>query len=97
MVEKLVIFRDAQKKNNRSYFKDVGATVQTKVSIKQERSLLSRLLVVCKTRTDFVVKDAIAEFEFFAAPPSNFHPDGSMIMNTFIRQTAERQTEQNIY
>ena len=35
---------------------------------------------MCKTRTDFVVKDAIAEFEFSVAPPSNFHPDGSMIM-----------------
>ena len=35
---------------------------------------------MCKTRTDFVVKDAVAEFEFSAAPPSNFHPDGSMIM-----------------
>jgi len=83
--KKSVNFWDAQKKNSWSYFKDVGATVQTKVkgqlvSIKQERSLLSRLLVVCKTRTDFVVKDAIAEFEFSAAPPSNFHPDGSMIM-----------------
>ena len=46
MVEKSVNFWDAQKKNSWSYFKDVGATVQTKVkgqlvSIKQERSLLS--------------------------------------------------------
>jgi len=85
MVEKSVNFWDAQKKNNWSYFKDVGATVETTVkgqlvSIKQERSLLSGLLVVCKNRTDFVVKDAIAEFEFSAAPPSNFHPNESMIM-----------------
>ena len=85
MVEQSVNFWDAQKKNNWSYFKDVGATVQTKVkgqlvSVKQERSLLSRLLVVCKTRTDFSVKDAITEFEVSVAPPSNFHPDGSIIM-----------------
>ena len=50
------------------------------MSIKQERSLLSRLLVAYKTGTDLVVKDAIAQFEFSVAPPSNFHPDGSMIM-----------------
>lgn len=85
MVEKSVPFWDVQKKNNLTYFKDVGATVQTKVkgqlvSIQQERSLLSRLLVVCKTRNVFSVKDAITEFEFCVAPPSTFHPDGSMIM-----------------
>ena len=50
------------------------------VSIKQERKLLSRLLVAAKSRTNFVVKDAIGDFEFSVAPPSNFHPDGSMIM-----------------
>ena len=27
-----------------------------------------------------VVKDTIGNFEFNAAPPSNFHPDGLMIM-----------------
>ena len=85
MVEQSVNFWDAQKKTNWSYFKDVGATVKTKlkrqlVSIKQEWSLLSQLLVVCRTRTDFSVKDAITEFEIIVAPPSNFHPDGSMIM-----------------
>ena len=85
MVEKSVPFWDAQKNNNLTYFRDVGATVQTKVkgqlvSIKQERSLLSRLLVVCKTRNVFSVKHVITEFEFNVAPPSNFHPDGSMIM-----------------
>ncbi|KAK7077725.1 hypothetical protein SK128_020388 [Halocaridina rubra] len=85
MVKQSVNFWDAQKKNNWSYFKDVGATVQIKVkgqlvSIKQEKSLLSQLLFLCKTRNDFVAEDAIAEFEFSVAPPSNFHPDRSMIM-----------------
>ncbi|KAG1715018.1 Multidrug resistance-associated protein 4 [Nymphon striatum] len=64
---------------------DVGVVMQTKIKgqlvhIKQERTLLSRLLVIAKTRPEFVVKDAIGNFEFNVAPPSNFHPDGSMIM-----------------
>ena len=54
MTEKTVNFWDLQKKNNWSYFKDVAATVQTKIngkltSIKQERKLLSQLLVVAKS------------------------------------------------
>lgn len=85
MVEKTVGFWDPQKKNNISYFKDVGPVVKTKVkgqlvSIKQERKLLSRLLVVGKKRPELEVKDAIGEYEFDSAPPSNFQPDGSMLM-----------------
>lgn len=83
-IEKNVNTWDAQRKNNWSYFKDLGATIMTKVSgemvtNKQERALLSRFLVVARSRADFVVKDAIGVFEFNVAPPSNFNPDGSMI------------------
>ena len=61
MNEKTTNFRDSQKKNNRSYFKHVGATVKTRVSgqivtIKQERALVSRFLAAVKSRTDFVIK-----------------------------------------
>lgn len=85
MVEKTVGFWDPQKKNNIAYFRDVGPVVKTKVkgqlvSIKQERKLLSRLLVVAKSRPEFQVKDAIGDYEFDSTPPSNFQPDGSMIM-----------------
>ena len=85
MVEKTVGFWDPQKKNNISYFKDVGPVVKAKVkgqlvSLKQERKLLSRLLVVGKSRPELEVKDAIGEYEFDSAPPSNFQPDGSMLM-----------------
>jgi len=85
MVEKTVGFWDPQKKNNIAYFRDVGPVVKAKVkgqlmSIKQERNLLSRLLVVAKSRPEFQVKDAIGEYEFDSTPPSNFQPDGSMIM-----------------
>ncbi|XP_033114878.1 uncharacterized protein LOC117115272 [Anneissia japonica] len=85
MVEKTVHFWDPQKKNNFSYFKDVGAVAKTKikgqlVSIKQERKLLSRLLVVAKSRPEFALKDVIGTYEFNCTPPSNFHPDGGMIM-----------------
>ncbi len=85
MVEKTVKFWYSQTKNKWTYFKDVGATISAKVngqvvSIKQERKLISRLLVAAKSRSDLDVKDAIGEFEFNVAPPSNFHPNGSMIM-----------------
>ena len=36
--------------------------------------------MVAKSRTNFCVKDAVGDFELSIAPPSNFHPDGSMIM-----------------
>lgn len=85
MVDKTVEFWAPQKKNNFSYFKDAGAVVQTKfkgqlMHIKQERRLLSRLLVISKSRPEFELKDAIRKFELNVIPPSNFHPDGSMIM-----------------
>ena len=48
--------------------------------IKQERRMLSRLLVITKSRPEFELKDAIGKFELNVTPPSNFHPDGSMIM-----------------
>ena len=61
MIKKTTNFRDSQKKNNRSYFKHVGATVKIRVSgqivtIKQERALVSRFLAAVKSRTDFVIK-----------------------------------------
>ena len=85
MVDKTVEFWDPQKKNNFSYVKDAGAVVPTKIKgqlmhIKQERRLLSRLLVISKSRPEFELKDAIGKFELNVTPPSNFHPDGSMIM-----------------
>lgn len=57
------------------------------VTVKQERRLLSQLLVVAKSRPEFEVKDAIGEYEFSNTPPSNFHPDGSMIMLSGKSQT----------
>ena len=85
MVDKTVQFCDSQRRNNLVYFKDIGASMSAKVngqllSIKQERQLLSRLLVVAKSYPEFVIKDAIGDFEFHVAPPSNFNPEGSMIM-----------------
>ena len=91
MVDKKIQFWSPQKMNNFLYFKDVGATVQTKikgqlVSIKQERKLLSRLVVAAKSRPEFNVKDCTGNYEFNVAPPSNFHPDGSMIMSSAKHQ-----------
>ena len=76
--------------NNFLSFKDVGATVQAKIkgqlSIKQERKLLSRLVVAAKSRPEFNVKDCIGNYEFNVTSPSNFHPDGSMIMSSAKHQ-----------
>ena len=97
MVEKTVGFWDT-KKNNISYFKDIGPVVKPKVkghlvSIKQERKLLSRLLVVAKSKQEFEVKDVIGEYEFDSDPPSNFHPDGSMIMLSGKSQVMKSVTD----
>ena len=87
MIKKTTNLWDSQKKNNRSYFKHVGATVKTRVSgqivtIKEESVLVSRFLVAAKSRTDFVIMEAIGDFEFNVVSPSNFHPDGPMIMQS---------------
>ena len=75
-----VDFWDPMRKKNLTYFKDVGCTVQSKVkghltSIQQERKLLSHLLVAAKCRPEFVTQDAVGEYEFNVAPPSNFNPE----------------------
>ena len=85
MVDKTVHFWDPQKKNNFTYYKDVGAVSKSTingqlVTIKQESNLLSRLLVVAKSRPEYSVKDAIGEYEFNTTIRANFHPDGLMIM-----------------
>ncbi|KAJ8034055.1 hypothetical protein HOLleu_24474 [Holothuria leucospilota] len=84
MIEHTTGFWDSQK-NNITFFKDVRPVTKAKmkgqlVTVKQERRLLSQLLVVAKSRPEFEVKDAIGEYEFSNTPPSNCHPDGSMIM-----------------
>ena len=85
MTDKTVEFWNPQKNNNFSFFEDAGALVQTKIKgqlmhMKQERQLLSRLLVISKSSPEFELKDAMGNFELNVTPPSNFYPDGSMIM-----------------
>ncbi|KAJ8040903.1 hypothetical protein HOLleu_15346 [Holothuria leucospilota] len=92
MIEHTTGFWDSQKKNNITFFKDVGPVAKAKmkgqlVTVKQERRLLSQLLVVAKSRPEFVVKDTIGEYEFSNTPPSNFYPDGSMIILSGKSQT----------
>ena len=45
---------------------------------KQRRTLLSCFLVETRSRPDYVIKEAIGDFEFNVDSPSNFDPDGSM-------------------
>ena len=59
--------------NNFLYFKDIRATVQTKitgqlVSIKQEGKLLSGLVVAAKSRPELNVKHCIGNYEFNVTP-----------------------------
>lgn len=81
----LIPFWNSQKRNNYSYFSGTGVEVKTKVkgklvTLKQERHLFTRLFVVAKARPEFCPQTTIGEYEFNIAPPSNFNPDGSMIM-----------------
>ena len=71
--------------NGLKCLKDVGPTVKTKVnrkltSIQQERHLLFHLLVISRAIPELVTEDVIGEYELNVAPPSNFHPDVSLII-----------------
>ncbi|KAG1655742.1 hypothetical protein GQR58_024329 [Nymphon striatum] len=83
-VSKDIEYRDQHGKEALQHFvstRMVNNTVEFWGAQKRTSSSISRiLLVIAKSRPEYVVKDAIGNFEFNVTPPSNFHPDGSMIM-----------------
>lgn len=49
-------------------------------TLKEEKLLYSRMLIICKTRPELCPEKVIGEYELTNIPPSNFSPDGTMIV-----------------
>ncbi|KAL9964663.1 hypothetical protein ACROYT_G028338 [Oculina patagonica] len=49
------------------------------VELQEDRSLFARLMVVCKSRPEVDVKEAIGRYEFAVVPRSLFAADGTML------------------
>ena len=54
-------------------------TVERAVELKEDRSLFARLMMVCKSRPDVDIKEAIGLYEFTVVPRSLFASDGTMM------------------
>ena len=49
------------------------------IELKEDRSLFARMMVVCKSRPEIHIKEAIGEYEFSIVPRSMFAADGTML------------------
>ena len=76
------------KKTNLKMFKDNGKKVKCKlekkvVELHEERSLLTRFLLILKARTEIMdISEAIGEYEFTAIPRSLFTSDALLNIPT---------------
>ena len=68
-------------------------TVERVVELKEDRSLFARLMMVCKSRRDIDIKEAISLYEFTVVPRSLFASDGclrkSTLMHILEKQSGE--------
>ena len=72
------------KKRKLQTWKSNGKVIKVKkvervVELKEDRSLFARLMMVCKSRPDIDIKEAIGLYEFTVVPRSLFTSDGTMI------------------
>ncbi|KAG1652168.1 Organic cation transporter protein [Nymphon striatum] len=79
-VSKDIEYRDQHGKEALQHFVSTRMVDNTVEFWGAQKKNKFKLLVIAKSRPEFVVKDAIGNFEFNVAPPSNFHPDGFLIM-----------------
>ena len=71
------------KKRQLLTWKTIGKTVRvaTKdkiIELKEDRCL-ARLMVICKSRPEIDIKEAVGVHEFSVVPPSMFAADGNML------------------
>ena len=52
------------------------------IELKEDGSLFARLMMICKSRPEVDIKEAIALYEFSVVPRSLFAPDGTMLHAT---------------
>ena len=71
------------KKHKLGTWKDMGKKMKLSAGDKvveqqEERSLFTRMMVVCKSSAEINLKEAIGQYEFSAVPRSLFSTDGAM-------------------
>ena len=71
------------KKRKLQTWKSSGKEVKVKaadkvVELKEDRSLFTRLMMVCKSRPEVDIKETVGLYEFSIVPRSLFAPDGTM-------------------
>ena len=54
------------------------ATQDKVIELKEDRSLFARMMVVCKSRPEIDIKEAVGLYEFSVVPRSMFAADGTM-------------------
>ena len=52
------------------------------VQVKEEHKLISRFLIVCRTRHDIDLQSYLGDYEFSIVPRSLFTPDGQLFKST---------------
>ena len=52
------------------------------IKFKEDRKLLSKIIIIAQTRPDLITKmeDIVGNFEMSVIPRANFSPDGSMLL-----------------
>ena len=93
------------KKRKLQTWKSNGKVIKVKTAgrveeLKEDRSLFARLMMVCKSRPDIDIKEAIGLYEFTVVPRSLFASDGTMmhcsckstLMHILEKQSGESST-----
>ena len=75
---------DVVKKHKLLTWKTTGKTVRvaTKdkiIELKEDRCLFARMMVICKSRPEIEIKEAVGVYEFSVVPRSMFAADGNML------------------
>ena len=75
---------DVVKKRKLLTWKTTGKTVRvaTKdkiIELKEDRCLFARMMVICKSRPEIDIKEAVGVYEFSVVPRSMFAADGNML------------------
>lgn len=97
------------KKRKLLTWKSTGKTVRVNVKeqvveLKEDRSLFARMMMVCKSRPEIDIKEAVGQYEFSVVPRSMFAPYGTLLhcssksslMDILENLDATRGTEGNI-
>ena len=81
--EQKVILWDSMKKQKLSTWKTAGKKVKLRedntVELSEDRNLFARMMLVCKSRLDIDVKEAVGTYQFSVVPRSLFAADVTLL------------------